>query len=401
MSRSIRILASGWFGCGNIGDDAILEGILETIRSSGIPAEVAALSYDPDGLEEAYGIKGYPHLPSGLLKGSLSTLNGTLPRSLGAFRWADLFLLGGGGYLSDWQREAPWLWLRQLIVAKSLGKKTMLYGLGTGPFLTARGMFLTKVIVNRFADYVTVRDERSKLWLLETGVVKDIYVSGDPALSLEGDDEEGVALLKELNYPGKSLVGLNAIPLFRSREWGTRTDRYELLAEHLTALVGHLVEDHRVRVVGIPFMEMDRDFLTVIASRLNSEELVVLDHKVSPGSLLSVVGHMKVMIGMRYHSILFSALTATPFYGIVYHHKGRELLRTMGMEPFSQELGDGSQAEDRDLDIDSMREGISRLLSRGDEISNRLELKMTRLKEREKYNGSVLWRAIEGLEVRD
>jgi polysaccharide pyruvyl transferase WcaK-like protein len=401
MSRSIRILASGWFGCGNIGDDAILEGILETIRSSGIPADIAALSYDPEGLEESSGIKGYPHLPSGLLKGSLSTLNGNLSQSLGAFRWADLFLLGGGGFLSDWQREAPWLWLRQLIVARLLGKKTMLYGLGTGPFLTTRGAFLTKVIINRYADYITVRDEKSKLWLLETGVDKDIFVSGDPALSLESDDEEGVALLKEMDCPGKPLVGLNAIPLFCSGEWGSKTDRYNLLAEHLTTLVGHLIKDHGVRVVGIPFMEMDRDFLTSIASRLKRGELVVLDHKVSPGSLLSVVDHMKVMIGMRYHSILFSALSATPFYGIVYHHKGRELVRTMGMEPYSQEIGDGSQAEDRDLDIDSIREGIRQLLSCVDEFRKRLESKMSRLKEREKFNGRVLQRAIEELRIRD
>lgn len=40
----------------------------------------------------------------------------------------DLFVMGGGGFLSDWQPEVPHDWLKQMKIAKFFGKETWLYG---------------------------------------------------------------------------------------------------------------------------------------------------------------------------------------------------------------------------------------------------------------------------------
>ncbi len=397
MKRRANLIVSGWFGCGNAGDDAIMEGIVRTVRELRDPPEVAVLSYDPEGTEAAFGIRAHPHLPTGFLRCGQSAVNGSLGRTIRAFRWADLFLLGGGGFLSDWQKEAPWLWLRQLLLAKALGKVTMLYGLGIGPFLTDRGKRLTRCIVNRYADYITVRDEKSKQWLLDIGCDVEITVTGDPALSLNPSAAAGGAILKDMGLHDVPLLGINAIPLFYSKEWGVQLNRYTVLTDRLIDIVRNIVLDLDVHVLGIPFMRMDRDLLETIAAEVGGEKVHVMDHRLAPGALLAVIGHLDAMIGMRYHSLLFAAMMATPFYGIVYHHKGAELVRTMKMDKFAQEIGDGTQARDRDLDPETIADRIRHLLSHRDEIGKEIASNMKGLRVREKQNQKILHRAVEGL----
>ncbi len=394
--RSVKILVSGWYGCENTGDDAILDGIIDTITSLGFPAEVTALTYGPiESRQSDTPVRTRPHLPSGFSRGFLSAVNGSLAVTLGAFRKADLLLLGGGGFLADWQREAPWLWLRQLILAKAMGAKTMLYGLGAGPFLTRRGRILTRTIINRCADHVTVRDERSRRWLLDIGVEKQITTTGDPSFRLSQGTGGDTRFVEGLKTTGAPLFGISAIPLFTTREWGFRTDRFLALKQGLSELVEYISGTLGYYVLGIPFMKMDREFLLSITSSLNRESRTILDPGISPLSLLPVFANLEAFIGMRYHSLLFSALTATPFFGIIYHHKGRELIRDLDMEPFSQEVGDGKMASDRDLEVDLAKESIGRLITGSEAIREKLQDRTGHLKEREQANGRLLKRILE------
>lgn len=390
-------MVSGWYGCGNTGDDAILAGIIETIRSIGIPSEVCALSYDPQDSSLKFGIDIYPHLPSGLFRGAASLFDGSLARTTMAIRRADLFVLGGGGFLSDWQREAPWLWLRQLVLARAMGTPTLLLGLGAGPFLTSKGKYITRKLLNGFADHITVRDERSRKWLLDIGVEREVITSGDPSLSLAPDDTGGKALLERLGLDEIPLVGINAIPLFSGKEWGQKQERYRTLQQGLSDLISYLSRDLGFHVLGIPFMNMDKVLLGDVTSSFETGACTVLDHDIEPRVLLSIFGRLEAFIGMRYHSLLFSALLSTPFYGLIYNHKGKELVRDLQMDPFAQELGDGTQADDRDLDIDEAKRAIERLLARRGEMHARLKENMAALTERERRNRRMLQQVMEQL----
>ena len=387
---SVNILVSGWFGCGNAGDDAILEGTAKTIRSLGVPAEMAVLTYDSGSPPQVPGTTVHPHLPSGPVRGTLSLLDGSLSRTMSAFRWADIFLLGGGGFLSDWQGEAPWLWLRQLALAKFLKKRTMVFGVGAGPFSTGKGKCLSRNLIDRFADRVTVRDERSKEWLHDIGIKKEVFVSGDPSLSLSLEGNEGGRLLDGLHPPGVPVVGINVIPIFSTKAWGRRTDRHERMTRWVADTVSFIIDDLGCRVLGIPFMDTDRYFMQEIASDLAREEFTVLPREVPPLTLLSSYGQFKAFLGMRYHSLLFSCLAATPFYGIIYNHKGKELVKTVGVEEFSQEIGDGVQAGNRDLDYPSVKDGLQRLIAVSDEVKKHIGTGTTRLVKRERANSEIL-----------
>jgi polysaccharide pyruvyl transferase WcaK-like protein len=142
---------------------------------------------------------------------------------------------------------------------------------------------------------------------------------------------------------------------------------------------------------------MDREFLEAVAVEVRNPMFTVLDRQVSPAGLLSVIGRLRSLLGMRYHSLLFSALAGTPFYAIVYHHKGKELVRATGMEAYAQELGDGTQAENRDLDVAEILERIRYLWSNEVELRERLNSGMSRLRAREESNGKVLRNALERL----
>lgn len=62
----IKILISGRFGNLNIGDDAILLGMVQAISEKIPNADFLTFADDPDFIEKQYGICSFPHWPVGM-----------------------------------------------------------------------------------------------------------------------------------------------------------------------------------------------------------------------------------------------------------------------------------------------------------------------------------------------
>src|SRR5690242_2973453 len=89
MARDIRIAISGYYGCGNTGDEAVLSGILAAFsRHAGVASDrFTVLSQDPQATIDQHGANAVPRMSH------------TLVRK--AMRECDLFLSGGGSLLQD------------------------------------------------------------------------------------------------------------------------------------------------------------------------------------------------------------------------------------------------------------------------------------------------------------
>ena len=105
-----RIGISGSYGGMNLGDEAILEGILGELRAS-IPAEVTVFSKNPADTLARHKVEH-----------AINARSLTRKEVTPAIRELDLLILGGGGILFDGEVEA---YLREVLVAHEVGVPVM------------------------------------------------------------------------------------------------------------------------------------------------------------------------------------------------------------------------------------------------------------------------------------
>src|SRR5690554_2806609 len=161
----MRLLLSGYYGFGNLGDEAILSGLVGALTGRG--HQVTVLSSDPVATAEQHGVAA-AHRTRGVI---------------GALLRNDVLVSGGGGLLQDaTSARSLTYYLAVIRLARLLGKRAAVYGQSLGP-LTDAG----KRRVARALDGVPAfwRDEQSRAQARELGL--DDHVTADAALLLAPD----------------------------------------------------------------------------------------------------------------------------------------------------------------------------------------------------------------------
>jgi polysaccharide pyruvyl transferase CsaB len=398
-----RIVISGWYGNRNVGDEAILASMLASLKKEIEGLDVTVLSTDPIATTRIHGVKSVDQPGFGLTYLATALLRRRSFETLTAFLKADVFILGGGGFLSDWQ---SWSviprWLAQIAAAKLLRKRTMLYAVGIGPISSRIGMRLTRAIVNSFVDSITVRDKSSKECLQRAGVRKEIEVTADPAISLlPGDSARAHEIIKEDGICCvENMIGLAVMPYFHVPEyWPGMLTRYETLLNQLTMLADFIVSELGVCVVIIPMqVPEDLDFSNRILNHVKHRDRVwVVRGEYAPVEIMGIMGQMKMIIGMRLHSLILAAAMAVPVVGVVTHSKSWEFLSELDQEQYAVGLGDGANWPDNDIDIEDLKAKIREVWLHREEIALEIEERLVHLKERESENGRMLKNLIDGV----
>ncbi len=152
-----KIAVSGYYGCGNSGDEAVLAGIRDGFRRrAGDRVVLTALSQRPADSRALHGIDAADRM-------DIRTLRATIGRS-------DLLISGGGSLLQDTTSFKSLLYyLFVMRIAASCRVPVMLYAQGIGPLRRGISRKLVRMTVNR-AAYITVRDEGSAELLRSIGV---------------------------------------------------------------------------------------------------------------------------------------------------------------------------------------------------------------------------------------
>src|SRR6185312_6757679 len=119
--RRLRIGISGSYGGMNLGDEAILEGILSQIRAT-VPADITVFSKNPPDTLARHKVER-----------AVSARHLTRREVTPEIRDLDLLVLGGGGILYD--RDAA-NYLREVTIAQELGVPVILYAISAGPLGT-------------------------------------------------------------------------------------------------------------------------------------------------------------------------------------------------------------------------------------------------------------------------
>jgi len=297
-----KILISGYYGFNNIGDESILRTVIDNLRKRLDNIDITVLSQDPAQTSEKYGVKAARRM-------SL--------RDIFRSVWScDLLLSGGGSLLQDATSGRSILYyLFILALAQLMGKKTFIYSQGIGPITSRRNRRLTSMILRR-ASGIVVRDEKSRALLLEIGVPEElIHVTADPVIRVKKPDSSlGLEILEQEGCPrdpGKLTVG-----------WAVKSRKPDpRFYQEIQKCILWLREEYGADSVLIPFFyDEDLTVCEAIAAGLEGQA-GCLRQKYLSEEMLSIIGSMDVLVGVRLHSLIYAAVMGVPMLGISYDPK--------------------------------------------------------------------------------
>lgn len=308
------VVICGAYGRGNAGDDAILEAILQEMRSIDPDMPITALTKDPKATRLTYRVRTAGRMDVGTWKK--------------AMRHAGLYINGGGSLIQDvTSRRSLWFYLHNIQAAHKAGCKVQMYGCGIGPVLQEQHRKLAASVLNASVDVITLREPDSLKELQSMGVTKpEILLTADPALTLPAASEDEIdSVLLRAGIPphGKYLC-------FALRNWKGFEDKAPLFAQ---------AAKYAYETYGLtPVFAAVEKHLDPVAGRLAAAGLDIphyfLDDAGSAGTIIGALSRMQAVVSMRLHALIFAAGQGIPLAGVVYDPKVSAFLRYIGQENF-------------------------------------------------------------------
>ncbi len=339
-----RILISGYYGFGSIGDEAVLRSVLQSIAQELPNCHVTVLTNNKKSVPKIDNVK-----TSAVGRYNLFAL---IPTML----LADLFISGGGTLLQDGTSRRSLTYYTSLItLAKLCGCKIFIFANGIGPVEDTEKC--KKALLS--ADVISLRDPDSySLVKMLVPKKQDVFLTADPVFSpintvkpspflaclyIVGDrpyfavsvrkccGEKNIdteKLLFGINYA----VSLGFVPVFVSMQ-----DCFDLeLSRYLAKKTNGIVADVR-----------------------------------DENDLIRLLDGASFAIGMRLHFLLFAAMRSIPVIPLSYDRKVESCLRYMGITNIADAF-DFSLEEIRSMIEDAIdhKNPSSEISKRRDRLAN-------------------------------
>ncbi len=303
--RRIRVFLVGYYGTGNLGDEAIRHAIEQEAAHLGV--EILAYANwgrANDGDPRAVRMRGFG-----------------LVRYLSACVAADRVVLGGGGILKDEGLRMPFELLLTAVVARLFGRPVALLSVGVGPFYTRYGRAAVKAVA-RLATYRSVRDQDSADELARLGL-SDVEVGADPVFCLTGAKDR-VGTVGQASQACRVVVSL--------RPWFLRqpSQRWEAFVHDMAEVLNALEpQDLELRFAAL-YWPRDREAAMAVHDHLRRLSVVPAAPS-ELGDLIAELRSARLTIAMRYHAVLLAASQRCPTVAIAYEPKVAALARQLGI----------------------------------------------------------------------
>lgn len=309
-NRECTVMIVGYYGYGNLGDEAILEVLIKDIKEVNSQIQIVVPSIKPENIKERHEVHPIQLISWNMIRSIIK---------------ADLIIIGGGGLFSSDSGFFTYFVPLLAILGKILRKKVSYYAIGiystTPPLL----LKLTKFSL-KFADVISVRDTAS-LKVIRNELKRKILLVPDPALRLPFIGRE--IALKILQRNGidtnKFLIGLSL------RSMNEEID--DKLAKEVAKTVNWILDALDAIVIFYTFCPQsdytidDREIAKAIKKMIKHQDRFKILEYYPPSVTKGLIGVMDYFIGMRLHSMIFAHSMNVPFIGIIYEEKCKSFLR--------------------------------------------------------------------------
>ncbi len=291
VAPRITVAIGGYFGCGNLGDDAILQAFIEYTRTHYPDMRVLALTKRPRVDSRRFGVRCF---------------NRKNPLSVAAsFLRADAFFCGGGSLLQNVTgRLSLYYYLCMLHLAKLCGANPVLYAAGIGPLNGKAAQNATKKTLSR-ASYISLRDKESLRFLQSKGIDSaKLHLGADAALLLPQPPVfRTYSLLKRID------VAQNCRFVCVSLKSG----KHSLdIRRTVIAALRMLCRKENLLPVFLPLDKGDVAVNAEAAHRLGGR-LFLADE---PSDISAVLRSAQFLVSMRLHGLILATTVSLPTVGI-------------------------------------------------------------------------------------
>lgn len=308
----------GFYGAGNVGDEATLQGFARL------------LSHNHDGLRVWVGSRNPSHTARVEPAFRYHKAEGADLRRWFAQHLAEGQVVAGGTPIMDVLGNWPLSELAPLVSIAHLKHKPMVFvGIGTEELQRDESrVTMAKVIAPNVLHW-SVRCTRDKERLMDYGVAEEsVTVAADMAWLLErASTAFGKEYLEKLNLESDAgLIGVNV-----NNEKFVMEQEPELF-EKLASFLDVIIEKYGVRVLFFCHDVRETETFDKVASekvvahmKHHDRTFIMPNHYWSPQEMLSFIGCCRLTIGMRYHFCIFSALQNVPFIAVKRSGKVEDL----------------------------------------------------------------------------
>lgn len=329
-----KILVGGYFGCGNLGDDAILSGLIGELQKKHPRLAPTILSGKPHRDRRRFGVPCVGRMnPFSILFALLKS---------------DALLLGGGSLLQNaTSNRSLCYYLALLRVSQALGKPTVLCGAGIGPLIGEPACRRVRAVLSS-CHYISLRDEGSRNLLISLGVdAAKLHTGADLALLLSPPSGTRTqALLSEVGLP-HTANGFLCVVL----KGGQNEQRHRKI---LTAAVRTICQSSELE-----------PFFAVFDSRSDRADTYTAAHLVggrvvscpTPAHALALLSRARAVVTMRLHAMILATAVGTPALGLSCDPRDRKI------NAFANASGQEQPAAD-DWNVPTLNDRLQALLNR-------------------------------------
>jgi polysaccharide pyruvyl transferase CsaB len=297
-----RFLLSGYYGFGNLGDEALLNVIVTTLRRRHADCEIDVLTGDPPGTARTYDVAVTPRADFAAVR-----------RAIGQ---ADVVVSGGGGLLQNATSLRSLMYYAGIIrIAVAANKPTMIFAQSIGPL-----DFWGKAVVRQFCRgtaRATVRDERSRTLLTPLIAGTTVERTADPVFLFAPGEAP-------LDLKAEGLGASDPLVVVSVRRW----QGAERTAAAIATAVDRLADAYGARVAFLPLGgPADAEVSTVVIRRCRSSPVLLPNYSLPQAA--QVIVRARLVIGMRLHALIIAARLGVPFTAIPYDPKVSALLEDL------------------------------------------------------------------------
>ncbi len=345
-------LICGYYGNDNLGDEAMLAGMIALLREQDEDLSITVLSDNPQDTRSRHAVEAAPRFPP---RRNLERLQRFAQDRYLNFLQHPYFILGGGDLLRDSStHEVAAVWLKPLQQAINLRRKTLVLGISVGEIWKPATQALIPQVLNQ-VSLLAVRDEISKNKLETLGVQSLIHVMTDLALWTAPERPTpsiSTPSIPNVDHPPQ--VGISVRPL-QGRGSSSDQEREVALRKEIAAIADFLVEQYGAMVHFIPFQTCKLRYRATIDDYISilevlrysrcSEKFIVHRYIESLESLTQLIQGFSLMIGMRLHSLILAAGMGVPCIAAEYDPKVRGFMTEIAQVGYSLHLEqfDGEQ----------------------------------------------------------
>jgi polysaccharide pyruvyl transferase WcaK-like protein len=356
----VRVLVfGGWFGSGNLGDDAILIRVKEVMRMVIPNIKLTALSVDPARTRTVCGVDAIKlSSPKQIMKSPSSFLR--------MFKDFEAIIVTGGTPIYDYDHVSRVLHMGLPAIQ---GKPLNLFGVGAKPLYTVKGRQILRMLLKK-ATLISVRDVPSRDTLSEV-TCKPITLTGDSALFVKRKIKN-----EKLDRPTAvfcpRVLSLNNRLLYHDLVSPSQIRR---IRASIARTADFLHETHNV--LFLPFhiegLDDDRCEIEAIRSLMKNKETKIVDYLSSPMEALGFFQQADIIVGERLHSLVLGALQGVPLVTVSYDRKIQGFMDMVGLNEYvyqPETIGDSLTAK------------VSEALENTSDIRDRIKVSIRSMKRR-------------------